>query len=78
MDLPWEEEVVEDCLEKRDCELRGVSIICPVALGNLPVPVDPGLAVLGDSVPVRLCTGLGVSDRDVPAEVLPLAPVSWL
>ena len=60
----------------RTVSCGGVSSICPVGpppRKSLSVPLDPGLAVLVDSAHVRPCTGPGVSDKDVPAEVMSVA-----
>lgn len=49
-----------------------MGVICPgvTPLGKITVPVDPGLALLVDSVCIRSFTGLRVSDRDVPGEIV--------
>ena len=73
-DLPWEgvERGGEGCLEKQNCELRGWASSAQgvTPLGKITVPVDPGLALLVDSACIRPFTGLRVSDRGVPGEIV--------
>lgn len=74
-DLPWEgvERSDEGCLERQNCELRSgwaSSARGLTPLGKITVPVDPGLALLVDSACIRPFTGLRVSGKDVPGEMV--------
>lgn len=73
--MPWEgvERGDEGCLEKQNCELRrgwASSAQGVTPLGKISIPVDPGLALLVDSACIRPFTGLRVSGKDVPGEIV--------